>query len=148
MAQSMNALAETFMLHGVEAGATTIAKPFNRSEFRRRNPAAWQSWYDDLLTHSAEGMARTFRNVQGRRPSLYQFEDQLRKLDRPVWLAVGDEDAGCIEVNRFLLDTLPSASLQMVPRCGHAINLEATDTFNSALQRFIDKVDHRPSHAE
>lgn len=147
MAQNMNALAETFMVRGAEAGAAQIAKPFNRTEFRRRNPAAWQAWYDDLLTHSAEGMARTFRNVQGRRPSLYQFEDQLRKLNRPVWLAVGSEDAGCLEVNRFLFETLPSASLQIVPQCGHAINLETPDSFNSALQSFVDQVD-RPAHTE
>lgn len=143
MPQAMEALAEVFMMQGAEAGAVQIAKPPNRTGFQRRDPAAWQAWYDDLLTHSAEGMARTFRNVQARRPSLYCFEEQLEKLDRPVWLAVGEEDAGCLEVNRFLAETIPGAALQIIPQCGHAVNLEAPDVFNAALQKFIDQAENR-----
>jgi len=130
----MEALARVFLDQGSAAGAQTIAAASNRTGFRRRDPAGWQTWYDDLCGHSAEGMALTYRNYQGARPSLYDFEDELKRLERPVLLAVGDEDPPCLEVNLFLKQILPDAALWMVPHCGHAVNLEAPDAFNRALE--------------
>lgn len=138
---AMTALARTFTEEGSAAGAAQIARPPNRTGFRRRDPAGWQAWYDDLLTHSAAGMALTFRNYQGNRPSLHAFEAALTRLDKPVLLAVGDEDEGCLEVNGFLRDTLPDAELWIVPESGHAVNLEATDPFNRRVRAFVAAVE-------
>lgn len=145
MQTGMTALAQLFVDEGSMAGATAIAAPSNRTGFRRRDPVRWQAWYDDLVTHSAAGMARTFRNFQGRRPSLYMFEEALRQLDKPTMLAVGDEDSDCIEVNLFLRQILPDAALWMVPHSGHAVNLEAPDAFNAVLKRFLATVAARPA---
>ncbi len=144
MRNGMSALAQLFMDKGSEAGAASIAIPSNRTGFRRRDPARWQAWYDDLVTHSAEGMARTFRNYQGCRPSLYEFEEGLRQLDKPTMLVVGDEDSGCIEVNLDLKKILPDAGLWVVPYSGHAVNLEAPDAFNRVLADFVANVVDRP----
>lgn len=140
MRDAMSALAELFMEKGSEAGAALIAGALNRTGFYRRNPERWQAWYDDLVTHSAEGMARTFRNYQGCRPSIYAFEERVRQLDKPTMLAVGDEDSGCIEVNLFLKQNLPDAGLWMVPHSGHAVNLEAPEAFNRVLDGFLATV--------
>ena len=134
---AMDALATTFETQGSEAGARQIDLPPNRAGFRTRDPVGWRGWYDDLLTHSQEGMARTFRNYQGNRPSLYDFEESMRGMTIPTLLAVGEEDAGCHEVNDFLARTLPNARLEMFPQCGHAINLEAPARFNQMLGEFI-----------
>lgn len=134
---AMAALAETFETQGSEAGARQIARPANRTGFQTRDPAGWRAWFDDLVTHSPQGMAFTFRNYQGNRPSLYLFEQALREMTAPTILAVGDEDEGCHAVNMFLLETLPNARLERFERCGHAINLEAPARFNEIVADFI-----------
>ena len=137
MPRAMEGLARLYLDQGAAAGAAAIAAGASRTGFRQRDPAGWQAWYDDLCDHSALGMALTFRNYQGLRPSLYVFEEEIKRLDRPVLLAVGDEDAGCLEVNRFLNDALPDAELWIVPQSGHAINLEKPEAFNSRIEAFF-----------
>ena len=139
---AMIALAETFATQGSEAGARQIANSASRTGFQARDPVGWRAWFDDLVTHSPEGMAFTFRNYQGNRPSLYSFEPALRGMAAPTLLAIGDEDGGCHAVNAFLLKTLPNARLEIFARCGHAINLEAPAQFNQTVSDFI--VQHSP----
>ncbi len=141
MTHAMDALARTFVEVGSEAGATQIAASPSRTGFRHRDPTAWQIWYDDLVTHSCDGMANTFRNVQGLRPSIYAFETELDRVMCPVMLAVGDEDDGCRDVNIYLKHALPDADLWTVPNCGHAINLEAPEAFNAAVRKFVKRAD-------
>lgn len=133
----MERLAALFEAEGSEAGAQAIAALPTRAGFKARDPVDWQAWFDDLCTHSPQGMARTFRNYQGNRPSLYAFEDALRRLDRPTLLVVGDEDGGCLEVNLFLREIIAGAGLCVVPHSGHAVNLEQPAFFNRLLADFI-----------
>ena len=76
------------------------------------------------------------RGFQGGRPSLYDFEDNLRRLacdaDR-----VGDEDDACIEPSLFLKKTVTTSGLAMFPKTGHAINLEEPALFNQTLDLFL-----------
>jgi len=139
--ERMEALAQVFLREGSAAAAARIAAHPNREGFRRRDLQGWQAWYDDLCDHSALGMALTYRNYQGLRPSLYDYEQKLRGLDVPVLLCVGDEDPACLEINLFLKQILPDAALWMTPHSGHAVNLEAPDAFNFMVGRFIDRIE-------
>jgi pimeloyl-ACP methyl ester carboxylesterase len=141
MQASMEALARLYLEEGSRAGADRIAGAPNRLQLRKRDPAAWHLWYDDLVNHSAEGMALTLRNYQARRPSLYSFEDRLARLLPPALLVVGDEDEGCIDVNLFLKRTLPEAGLWISPHVGHAVNLDAPAEFNKEVRSFIEAVE-------
>jgi len=134
---AMERLATLFETEGSGAGAMAIADSPTRAGFKARDPVGWQVWLDDLRTHSPQGMARTFRNYQGNRPSLYTVEEALRRLDRPTLLVVGDEDDGCVEVNLFLRQIIPGAGLCVVPHSGHAVNLEQPAFFNRLLADFI-----------
>ncbi|OJY63611.1 MAG: hypothetical protein BGP16_01665 [Sphingobium sp. 66-54] len=134
---AMERLATLYEAEGSEAGALAIAASPTRTGFKARDMAGWQAWFDDLCTHSPQGMARTFRNYQGNRPSLYAFEDALRRLDRPTLLVVGDEDGGCLEVNLFLRQIIAGAGLCVVPHSGHAVNLEQPAFFNRLLADFV-----------
>jgi len=140
---AMMRLADLFEAEGSEAGALAIAASPSRTGFRTRDPAGYQAWFDDLCTHSPQGMARTFGRFQGGRPSLYDFEDELKRLDRPTLLVVGDEDRGCLEVNLFLRQAIDGAALCMVPHSGHAVNLEQPVFFNRLLADFIAGVEAR-----
>ncbi len=81
------------------------------------------------------------RRFQGARDSVFDWEEALRRMAVPTLLAVGDEDAPCIETNIFLKSVLPNAGLWMHPRTGHAINLEEPAAFNQAMRDFLGTVE-------
>lgn len=59
----------------------------------------------------------------------------------PVLLAVGDEDAACLETNLMLKSALPNAGLWICPNTGHAINLEEPAAFNAEVENFMGAVE-------
>jgi pimeloyl-ACP methyl ester carboxylesterase len=67
--------------------------------------------------------------------------DDLPTIDVPVLVLVGEEDAPSPpEVARAMVEKLPDARLQVLPRAGHLSNLEAPEEFNRALQSFLDEL--------
>lgn len=112
-----------------------------RIQLRKKDPRGWEEFVQHLREHSAEGSALTMRHYQGARDPVYAWEEKLKTMRVPTLLAVGDEDAPCIEPNIFLKRTLPNAGLWMHPRTGHAINLEEPAAFNRAVQDFFSTVE-------
>ncbi len=135
------ATAERFLQDGSAKVALTLALGPTRVQLQDKDPRGWEEFVRHLSEHSAVGSALTLRNYQALRPSLYDLRDQLSKLTVPVLLAVGDEDEPCLEASIFLKQTIPSAGLWMVPRTGHAINLEEPDAFNRNVQEFFSAVE-------
>lgn len=129
------ALADTILeknsldLPGFAASAT-------RLQLKLKNPAGWQEFADHFAEHSPMGSAFTLRRVQAGRPSLYDFTDELRALETPTLLMIGDEDEPCIDTNIFLKRTMPGTGLMTFPKSGHLINLEDPDAFNQAIDGF------------
>jgi pimeloyl-ACP methyl ester carboxylesterase len=134
--------ADRMLSEGMPAAANGVALGPARVQLLNKDPRGWQEFRTYLSEHSALGSALTLRNFQAERPSLYDFEDQLRVLDVPVLLAVGDEDDPVIEANIFLKRTLPRAGLWMHPQAGHCLNLEEPAAFNHALAEFFGAVEH------
>ena len=85
-----------------------------------------------ILLLLAQGLAR---------PSLYDFESDIRKLSVPALIVVGDEDDHCIEPSLFLKAAIPASGLVMLPKSGHVVNLEEPDLFNAVLGDFLTRVD-------
>jgi pimeloyl-ACP methyl ester carboxylesterase len=112
-----------------------------RIQLRKKDPRGWEEFVQHLREHSAEGSALTMRHYQGARDPVHAWEEALKAMRVPTLLAVGDEDAPCIEPNIFLKRTLPNAGLWMHPRTGHAINLEEPAAFNRAVQDFFSTVE-------
>jgi pimeloyl-ACP methyl ester carboxylesterase len=135
------ATAERFLREGSEALAGELAMSPTRIQLRRKDPRGWAEFVSHLREHSGKGMAATLRNYQALRPSLYDLGDRLRALEVPTLLVVGDEDEPCLEANLFLKHILPQAGLLMVPRTGHAVNLEEPSLFNRAVQDFFGTVE-------
>jgi pimeloyl-ACP methyl ester carboxylesterase len=92
-----------------------------------------------LMTHRARGVAHTAREVLCRRPTLYALEEKLRALKIPTLLIVGEHDGPCVRVHAWMAKTLPRATAITIPGVGHLTNLEAPDTFNRAVVRFLSK---------
>jgi len=81
------------------------------------------------------------RGFQGGRPSLYDFEKEIRLLMTPALIVVGDEDERCIEPALFLKNAISASGLTVFPKTGHAVNLEEPDLFNRAVSNFLSRVD-------
>lgn len=137
---AMNREADHAEAIGMDAYATELANSGYAQLLRAKNPQAWSEFKRQLTVHSAKGMAMTLRGVLARRPSLWQLEPQLKSIDKPVLLAIGDEDAPCLEPNLFLKKTLSNCALNIMPRTGHLPNLEEPEAFNAMIDHFFSSV--------
>ena len=136
-------IAEGFLTRGMEAMARDIGHGPTRLQLQRKSPRAWQEFIDHLVEHSPRGMANTMARYQALRPSLYDFQDEYAAMTTSVLLALGDEDAPCLETNLMLKRTIPGAGLWIHPHTGHAVNLEEPAAFNAAVGEFFADVERR-----
>jgi pimeloyl-ACP methyl ester carboxylesterase len=131
------ASAEAFLSQGSAAVAEVMANSPTRIQLKAKDPRGYEQFLAHLREHSNVGMSLVGRNYQAKRPSLEDFAAALGQFRMPVLLACGDEDEPCIETNIWLKRVIPTAGLWMVPKTGHAINLEEPAAFNRALEDFF-----------
>jgi len=112
-----------------------------RVQFIDKDPRGWQEFHDRLAASSAKGHALTMRGVQMKRPSIFTLGDAMEKCEVPTLIMTGDEDDPCLEPALFMKRKLPRSGLLVVPKAGHAINIEEPDAFNRALLDFLTMVD-------
>jgi len=112
-----------------------------RVQLQNKNPRAWEELQRQFEEHSAKGSAYTFLGVQGKRPSITDLGDPLRKMALPVLIMLGDEDDQGWEGSIFMKKNIPRAGLEVFPRSGHTLNLEEPEHFNRSLLDFITMVD-------
>jgi pimeloyl-ACP methyl ester carboxylesterase len=94
-----------------------------------------------FAAQSAEGHALTMQGVQLTRPSVYELEAGLLKLEVPTLIMTGDEDEPCLEPSLYLKRKIRSSGLVVLPKAGHTINLEEPEAFNRAVLDFLTAVD-------
>ena len=124
---------------GMPAFAEQTSGHPNRIRMKDKNPAEFRRSIEETSAMSPLGRANTMRGVQIRRPPIYAHEKRLASLHVPVLVVVGDEDAGCRKPSEFLERTLPDARLRVIPRTGHAVNLEEPEEFNRLYLAFMDE---------
>jgi pimeloyl-ACP methyl ester carboxylesterase len=135
------AAAARFEALGIEAAANSYALGATRVQLQNKDPRGWEEFRRMLAEHSARGSALTLRGVQKRRPSLFDLVDQMRQIRVPTLIVTGDEDDPCIEASILMKRAIPSAVLVMLPRSGHAINLEEPALFNQFIEQFFHQVE-------
>jgi pimeloyl-ACP methyl ester carboxylesterase len=133
-------IADTIEADGMAAFAERYAVGPARVQFQAKDPRGWAEFAAQLAEHSEPGSALTMRRVQARRPSLYDLRDALAALAMPVLLIVGDEDEGCLEPALMLKRAIATAGLAILPRTGHACNLEEPALFNRLAGDFLAQV--------
>jgi len=134
-------LAAQFEREGSAKVALTYGRSPSRIPFELKDPRGFAEFSRQLSEHDAQGSAHMSRGFQGARPSLYDFEADIRKLSTPALVVVGDEDERCIEPGLFLKDALAASGLVMFPKTGHVVNLEEPDLFNRVVGDFLARVD-------
>ncbi len=135
--EAMKALAaetgKMFAEEGIKAAAEKYADAPMRHAQKHKDPRGHAEFAAMLAEHSAEGHAQTMFNLQLKRPTLYEMEDELKHFSVPLLVIVGDEDEPCLDGSVFLKRTAPTAGLSVIPRSGHNVPSEEPVQFNAAL---------------
>ncbi|WP_189687375.1 alpha/beta fold hydrolase [Pseudorhodoferax aquiterrae] len=128
-----------------ELGAVEFAKIYStaasRIVFQQKDPRGWQEFATQLAEHSAVGSARTMQGVQARRPSIYDLEAELKQMQVPTLVVVGDEDDHCLQPGLFLKRTVPASGLLVLPKTGHTLNIDEPALFNQFVSDFLATVE-------
>ena len=128
-----------------QGGMAKVAEFYTRGptrvQFMAKDPVGWKEFYDRFAGGSALGHANTMRGVQRRRPSIFELEAKLERLSVPTLIMTGDEDDPCLEPAIFMKRKIATSALVVIPKSGHAINLEEPDLFNRAVLDFLTAVD-------
>jgi len=123
---------------GIEAYADWAITHPAFTRFASRGPEEERFIRSCLMTNRAHGIPISTRGVQAKRPSIYALEPELRKLQMPVLLIVGEHDDACVPVHAFMSRTIPNAAHHVFPSVGHLTNLEAPEAFNRLVAEFLD----------
>ena len=133
--------ARRFVDDGIVAVADFYTKGPTRVQLMDKDPKGWQELYDQFVAQSAEGHALTMRGVQMNRPSVYELEKGLERLEVPTLIVTGDEDEPCLEPALYLKRKIRSSGLLVLPKSGHTVNLEEPEVFNRGVLDFLTAVD-------
>ena len=126
---------------GMAAFADKYAYGPTRVQLENKDPRGFAEFKRLLAGHSATGSANTQLGCQRERPSLYDLVDQMKALTVPTLVLMGDEDWFCLTPGILMKQNIPSAALAVMPNCGHGINVEEPDEFNSIVSDFLAQVD-------
>jgi pimeloyl-ACP methyl ester carboxylesterase len=133
--------AEFIRREGMAKFAATYGHGPTRVQLQNKDPRGFAEYARQLAEHSALGSANTMAGYQGRRPSLYDLADDLKRIGTPTLLMLGDEEEPALEANLFLKRSIATAGLAVLPCSGHAINLEEPALFNRLLEDFLHQVE-------
>lgn len=134
---AFRAMSQQVAAEGVLAFVRACETEPTRASFRARDPRGWTEFIVRLAEHDPAGLSLTLHQVQGSRPSLWDFEDALRRTRIPALILCGDQDEPCLQPSLFLARTLADARLAVLPGCGHVLNLEEPALFNAFLRDFL-----------
>lgn len=129
-----------FESDGMEKTGDYYAHGPSRVQFLEKDPLGWKEFRDRLVAGSAKGHALTMRGVQMKRPTIYSLEARMTLLEVPTLIVTGDEDEPCLEPGIFMKRKIPTSGLVVLPKTGHAVNLEEPDAFNRAVLDFLTAV--------
>jgi len=68
----------------------------------------------------------------------WDARDEIPQITQPTLCLAGAEDATApVRAMQRLADAVPEATLEILDRCGHLMNLERPDAFNRSLRAFL-----------
>ena len=91
-----------------------------------------------LLKMNPIGLANMGRKVVGQHDSL--VIENLSQIKVPTLILVGENDTPFLSAAQYMAKTIPGAKYVVIPRAGHAANLDNTAAFNEAVLDFLRKL--------
>jgi pimeloyl-ACP methyl ester carboxylesterase len=149
--EASRATARMFETEDFKTASARYADGATRQTHKNKDPRGFAEFARMLAEHSPVGHALTMRELQAKRPSLWELEAELRRFSVPLLVLVGDEDDWCVDSSIYLKRTVPTAGLCVIPRSGHTITSEEPAAFNAALADLIANAEagrwmsHRPA---
>lgn len=134
--EGMRALAKDMLDKGMQYLADTYGRGPTRIAWERKDPRGYAEFRRMLAEHDPVGSANTMLGYQARRPSLYDLKDRIAQVDVPALVVNGDEDDPCLEPGLMLRRTMKRCGHVVIPRTGHAMNLEEPALFNTVIADF------------
>jgi len=129
--------ARMFETEDFKTASARYADGATRQTHKHKDPRGFAEFAAMLAEHSPVGHALTMRELQAKRPSLWELEAELKKFALPLLVLVGDEDGWCLDSSIYLKRIVPTAGLCVIPRAGHTITSEEPAAFNAALADLI-----------
>ena len=139
--RSSRANAKAMLEGGMAKFAATYGHNASRLQLRSKDPRGFDRYIRYLSEHSALGSANTMLGYQARRPSLYDLRTEMAGITAPTLVVAGDEDDATLEPGLLMKRTIPRAGLVVLPRSGHALNLEDPALFNRIVEEFFHQVE-------
>jgi pimeloyl-ACP methyl ester carboxylesterase len=133
--------ADVIRSQGMKHFVTAYGHGPQRVQLEIKDARGFSEYVRQFEEHSPLGAANTLLGVQSRRPSFYDLTAEMARMSVPTLIMSGDEEEPCLEVNLLMKRTIPSAALAILPRSGHAINLEEPALFNQLLESFFHQVE-------
>jgi len=133
--------AKLMLEEGMAQAAVTYGHRPARLQLKAKDPRGFERFVRHLSEHSALGSANTMLGYQARRPSLYDLKAEMAKISAPLLVVAGDEDDATLEPGLLMKRTIPHAGLAVLPRSGHALNLEDPALFNRVVEDFFHQVE-------
>ena len=133
--------AQSIREQGMAHFAATYGQGPTRVQLRNKDPRGFAEYARMLAEHSAPGSANTMLGYQARRPSLYALAEGMQRIAVPTLILAGDEEEPCLEACLLMKRCIPAAGLAILPKSGHAINLEEPVLFNRLLADFLHQVE-------
>ena len=139
--EDARALGARIVKEGMAQVAATYGHGPTRVQFQNKDPRGFAEANAQFAAHSVLGSVNTMLGYQARRPSLYELTAAMRAIDIPVLIMAGDEEEPCLEACLLMKRCIPRAGLAILPKSGHAINLEEPALFNRLLEDFLHAVE-------
>lgn len=117
--------------------AAFTASPLLES-FNKLRPDLVETMKERRMRNNPKGLAHTIRGVLMKRKSILALEGQLKNLNVPALILVGELDLACREPADFMSRHIPRSRLVVFPETGHVVNLERTEDFNREMLGFLN----------
>ena len=131
-----------YQREGAVAKQRTFAETPTRKGFASKDPRGWAEFLRNVLDHSGLGSALTTRGVMIKRKTIFELEPELKKLQVPSLIVVGDQDEPCLEPGLFMKRHIPHAGLVVMPMTGHTANIEEPALFNQTVAEFLTSIEN------
>lgn len=99
-----------------------------------------QSIRQERLSQSPQGLALSLRAMgTGKQPSWWH---RLSEIKQPVCLIVGELDPKFVDINKDMIESIPTAYINIVAESGHAIHLEQPEKFTTIIDVFLKDIEY------
>ncbi len=102
------------------------------------HPPARADWIREIVDGNASYWMGIVRHHDLEREAIPAAADHLEQLQALILLLVGEQDTPFIQdVAKAIAARAPNVRRNNIPFVGHMLNLEATDRFNTEVQKFL-----------